>query len=99
MPPPEVAALLGITPSCGYGNVLSESNDETDFYHRTRFRHLVSLNKRPEIRHNSHNARCPAALKATEDFYYLPTNASSITTASSMDEQAKRIKRSDFTNA
>ncbi|XP_033209519.1 radial spoke head protein 3 homolog B isoform X2 [Belonocnema kinseyi] len=96
MPPPEVAALLGIAPNCGYGSVLSETNDEVDLFHRPRFRHLDSLSKRPEVRHSSHNSRCPAALKATEDFYYLPMNASSITTASSMDDRAKRIKRNEF---
>lgn len=99
MPPPEVAALLGITPHIVYGNPFPEINDETDFFHRTRFRHLASINKKPEVRHSSHNARCQAALKATEDFYYLPMNASSITTASSMDERSKRMRQNNFFNS
>ncbi|XP_012274838.1 radial spoke head protein 3 homolog B [Orussus abietinus] len=56
MPPPEVAALLGIAP---YAN-----GDEVP---RSRFKPLASL-KRPEVRHQSHVSRCRAALKATADF-------------------------------
>lgn len=87
MPPPEVAALLGIAPS---GN----DDETTDGYSlKSRFKPLVTLSKRPEVRHNSHNSRCPAALKATVDFSFGMVNATTI--ASALDERAKRFKRSE----
>lgn len=88
MPPPEVAALLGIAPS---GND-EDSADGCPV--KGRFKPLVSLAKRPEVRHNSHNARCPAALKATVDFSLGMMNATTIA-ASTLDERARRFKRSE----
>ncbi|XP_072765813.1 radial spoke head protein 3 homolog isoform X2 [Anoplolepis gracilipes] len=89
MPPPEVAALLGIAPS---GND-EELVDGCPI--KSRFKPLVSLAKRPEVRHSSHNARCPAALKATVDFSLGMMNATTIATASTLDERARRFKRSE----
>ncbi|XP_076246930.1 radial spoke head protein 3 isoform X2 [Calliopsis andreniformis] len=88
MPPPEVAALLGIAPS-------TNDNDETDSCPlRSRFRSLVSLARKPEVRHNSHNARCPVALKATVDFTLGMMNASTMA-ASTLDERPKIAKKND----
>ncbi|KAL0133046.1 hypothetical protein PUN28_000650 [Cardiocondyla obscurior] len=89
MPPPEVAALLGIAPS------KNEEEIADGCPLRYRFKSLVSLTKRPEVRHSSHNARCPAALKATVDFSLGMMNATTIATASTLSEQARRFKRSD----
>ncbi|XP_025268152.1 radial spoke head protein 3 homolog isoform X2 [Camponotus floridanus] len=89
MPPPEVAALLGITPS----GTDEETTDGCPV--KSRFKPLVSLAKRPEVRHSSHNARCPAALKATVDFSLGMMNATTIATASTLDERARRFKRSE----
>ncbi|XP_012538107.1 radial spoke head protein 3 homolog isoform X2 [Monomorium pharaonis] len=90
MPPPEVAALLGIAlPSKNE----EEASDGCPL--RNRFKSLVSLAKRPEVRHSSHNARCPAALKATVDFSLGMINATTIATASTLNEQARRFKRSE----
>lgn len=89
MPPPEVAALLGIA---------TNGNDEEMVDGcplKSRFKPLVSLAKRPEVRHSSHNARCPAALKATVDFSLGMMNATTIATASTLDERARRFKRSE----
>jgi len=91
MPPPEVAALLGIAPS-------SNEEETTDGCPlKSRFKPLISLAKRPEVRHNSHNARCPAALKATVDFSLGMMNATTIATTSTLNEQARRFKRSEPT--
>lgn len=88
MPPPEVAALLGISPN-------ANENDETDSCPlRTRFRSLVSLAKKPEVRHSSHNARCPVALKATVDFTLGMMNATAMA-ASTLDEKSKMVKKND----
>lgn len=89
MPPPEVAALLGIAPS---GN---EEEAADGCLLKSRFKSLVSLTKRPEVRHSSHNARCPAALKATVDFSLGMINATTIATASTLNEQERRFKRSE----
>ncbi|XP_071630331.1 radial spoke head protein 3 homolog isoform X3 [Temnothorax longispinosus] len=91
MPPPEVAALLGIAPSKNE----EEAADGCPL--KSRFKPLISLvgGKRPEVRHNSHNARCPAALKATVDFSLGMMNATTIATASTLNEQARRFKRSE----
>ncbi|KYN34172.1 Radial spoke head protein 3 like protein [Trachymyrmex septentrionalis] len=94
MPPPEVAALLGIAPSRKYEE--EEAVDGCPL--KSRFKSLVSLAKRPEVRHNSHNARCPAALKATVDFSLGMMNATTIATASTLNEQARRFKRSELTD-
>lgn len=61
LPPPEVASLLGITLNSG-----SSGGEEASL--RSKFRPLASLAKRPEVRHQSHNSRCQAALRATTDF-------------------------------
>lgn len=89
MPPPEVAALLGIAPN---GNE-EEVTDGCPL--KSRFKSLVSLAKKPEVRHNSHNARCPAALKATVDFSLGMMHATTIATTSTLNEQARRFKRSE----
>ncbi|XP_011873030.1 PREDICTED: radial spoke head protein 3 homolog isoform X2 [Vollenhovia emeryi] len=89
MPPPEVAALLGIAPS---GNE-EEATDGCPL--KNRFKSLISLAKRPEVRHTSHNARCPAALKATVDFSLGMMNATTIASASTLNEQARRFKRNE----
>ncbi|KYN00339.1 Radial spoke head protein 3 like protein [Cyphomyrmex costatus] len=91
MPPPEVAALLGIAPS---GKDEEEAADGCPL--KSRFKSLVSPTKRPEVRHNSHNARCPAALKATVDFSLGMMNATTIATASTLNEQARRFKRNEL---
>lgn len=67
MPPPEVASLLGITLTNPIGG------DDTS--PRSKFRPLVSIGKRPEVKHQSHNSRCHAALKATTDFSLALTNS------------------------
>lgn len=90
MPPPEVAALLGIALPSG-----NEEEAADGCPLKSRFKSLVSLAKRPEVRHNSHNARCPAALKATVDFSLGMMNATTIATASTLNEQARRFKRSE----
>ncbi|KAF7994473.1 hypothetical protein HCN44_003945 [Aphidius gifuensis] len=87
MPPPEVAALLGMTPTGAWiGNTylnnidnssgINTNNNNNSSLHinndiivpKLKHRSLITIGKRPEIRHSSHNARCPAALKATIDF-------------------------------
>lgn len=92
MPPPEVAALLGITPSGGRND--ERVADETCPL-KSRFKPLVSLARRPEVRHSSHNARCPAALKATVDFSLGMVNATTIAAASIFEERARTFKRSE----
>lgn len=87
MPPPEVAALLGIAPS---GNNEEITNGCSL---KSRFKPLMTLFKKPEVRHNSHNARCPTALKATVDFSLGMMNATTI--ASALDERARRFKKSE----
>ncbi|XP_043259798.1 radial spoke head protein 3 homolog B [Colletes gigas] len=93
MPPPEVAALLGIGPN-------PNDADDTDSFTcplRSRFKSLVSLAKKPEVRHSSHNARCPAALKATVDFTLGMMNATTMA-ATTLDERAKIAKKNDATD-
>lgn len=93
MPPPEVAALLGIAPSGGFDD---EATDGCPL--RARFKPLMTLaGKRPEVRHSSHNARCPAALKATVDFSLGMMNATAMAAAAAatLDERARRFKRSE----
>lgn len=89
MPPPEVAALLGIAPNRNE----EEAADGCPL--RSRFKSLVSLVKRPEVRHSSHNARCPAALKATIDFSLGMMNATTIASASTLNEHARKFKRNE----
>ncbi|XP_076164110.1 radial spoke head protein 3 isoform X3 [Ptiloglossa arizonensis] len=91
MPPPEVAALLGIGP----GPNDHEDGDGCPL--RSRFKSLVSLAKKPEVRHNSHNARCRAALKATVDFTLGMMNATTMA-AATLDERTKIAKKSDATD-
>jgi hypothetical protein len=87
MPPPEVAALLGIAPS---GND-EETADGCPL--KSRFKPLMTLFKRPKVRHNSHNARCSAALKATVDFSLGMMNATTI--ASALNERTRKFKKSE----
>ncbi|CAK9832138.1 Radial spoke head protein 3 homolog [Anthophora retusa] len=90
MPPPEVAALLGITPN------INDINEDTGDVCPLRSR-FKSLAKKPEVRHSSHNARCPAALKATVDFTLGMMNATTIA-ASTLDDRPRISKRSDATD-
>ncbi|XP_032691645.1 radial spoke head protein 3 homolog isoform X5 [Odontomachus brunneus] len=95
MPPPEVAALLGIAPNGNDEETAAASTAIADGCPlKTKFKSLVSLAKRPEVRHSSHNARCPAALKATVDFSLGMMNATTIA-ASTLDDRARRFKRSE----
>jgi len=94
MPPPEVAALLGIAPSAAAKDDDEVAADGTCPL-KSRFKPLVSLAKRPEVRHSSHNARCPAALKATVDFSLGMLNATTIAAASTLEERARTFKRSE----
>ncbi|KAK0160596.1 hypothetical protein PV328_007990 [Microctonus aethiopoides] len=92
-PPPEVAAMLGITSS---GDWIGQDIDSSNINHQTslsrsKFRPLVSFNRRPEVRHNSHNARCQAALKATVDFEVNIVNSSNATTASSFANATRQL--------
>lgn len=68
MPPPEVAVLLGIAP--GVMTNSSDSDDVDAIMHcRSKIRqHLVSLNRKPEVRHHIHNSKCRPAVKALPDF-------------------------------
>ncbi|XP_014486025.1 PREDICTED: radial spoke head protein 3 homolog isoform X2 [Dinoponera quadriceps] len=93
MPPPEVAALLGIAPN-GNDEEATTTTTADGCSLKSKFKSLVSLAKRPEVRHSSHNARCPAALKATVDFSLGMMNATTIA-ASTLDERARRFKRSE----
>ena len=106
MPPPEVAALLGMAPNGDWIGVTNDQNDENDTggFPRSKFRPLLSLGRRPEVRHSSHNARCPAALKATVDFaasfvnhtnMNAGTNAGSTTEGVSLvnNERGRRVSR------
>nr|XP_033325569.1 radial spoke head protein 3 homolog isoform X1 [Megalopta genalis] len=86
MPPPEVAALLGIGPT--------EPEEIEPCPLRSRFKSLVALARKPEVRHSSHNARCPAALKATVDFTLGMMNASTMA-ASTLEERSKRSDAND----
>lgn len=91
MPPPEVAALLGLS--------LGKSNEDMidGCPLRSRFKPPISFAKRPEVRHSSHNARCPAALKATVDFSLGMVNATTIAASRAMDERARQFKRQEST--
>ncbi|XP_076661967.1 radial spoke head protein 3 isoform X2 [Halictus rubicundus] len=80
MPPPEVAALLGIVPP--------EPEETEPCPLRSRFKSLVAMARKPEVRHSSHNARCPAALKATVDFTLGMMNASTMA-AATLEERSK----------
>ncbi|XP_046753826.1 radial spoke head protein 3 homolog B isoform X2 [Diprion similis] len=83
MPPPEVASLLGIT-------VNSSSNGGDDPSPRSKFRPLISLTKKPEIKHQSHHSRCQAALKATTDFSMALVNSVDSAGATSESNRWKR---------
>ncbi|XP_034950529.1 radial spoke head protein 3 homolog [Chelonus insularis] len=88
MPPPEIAALLGMAPNgdwIGY-----DPEDVHEGIPRSKFRPLVSLNRRPEVRHNSHNARCPTALKATVDFAVNVVNSPAVTASTLANEERLR---------
>lgn len=80
MPPPEVAVLLGIAPALAISSS-SDADDVDGSQGRSQFRHLVTLYRRPEIRHDKHMARCPVALRATEDFSVGSSNVSTLPTA------------------
>lgn len=112
MPPPEVAALLGMAPNGAWIGVVGDQQDGNENEAgptRSRFRSLLSLGRRPEVRHSSHNARCQAALKATVDFTrnlvnYATANTDTATTttnaggaALSNDGRARGVNR--FANA
>lgn len=91
LPPPEVASLLGIT---------TNSNDNDDIDNcplRSKFKTLASLAKKPEVRHSSHIARCPTALKATVDFTLGMMNATTMAATTTLDDKVKLAKRNDAT--
>lgn len=92
MPPPEVAALLGIALTRNDGND-EEAAAADGCPLKNKFKPLISLAKRPEVRHSSHNARCPAALKATVDFSLGMMNATTLASTSTLDERARRFRR------
>lgn len=99
LPPPEVAALLGIAPTGANNNDEGATAADGICPLRSRFKPLVA-SRRPEVRHSSHNARCPAALKATVDFSLGTVNATAIAAAaavSTLDERARTFKRSEPT--
>lgn len=94
MPPPEVAALLGMAPN---GNWLGHDQDDShEGPPRSKFRPLLSLGRRPEVRHSSHNARCQAALKATVDFAVNIVNSTAATASTLANEE--RAHRRSFAN-
>ncbi|CAL7942923.1 unnamed protein product [Xylocopa violacea] len=84
MPPPEVAALLGIATS---------ANDAEDAAPPDGCPLRSKFARKPEVRHSSHNARCPAALKATVDFTLGMMNATAMASASTLI--AKRNEPTD----
>ncbi|XP_063975798.1 radial spoke head protein 3 homolog [Diachasmimorpha longicaudata] len=87
MPPPEVAALLGISPNGSWpANEIVEHGSD-NLPPRSRFRPSVSLGHRPQVRHTKHNARCQAALKATVDFTVNLVNS----TTQANEERVKRL--------
>lgn len=90
MPPPEVAALLGIA---------SNDEDTDNCPLRSKFKSLASLARKPEVRHSSHIARCPTALKATVDFTLGMMNATTMAAASTtLDDRTSKIaKRNEAT--
>ncbi|CAG5108380.1 Similar to RSPH3: Radial spoke head protein 3 homolog (Homo sapiens) [Cotesia congregata] len=88
LPPPEVASLLGMAPN---GSWIGHDLDDThEGLPRSRFRPFVFRGKRPEVRHSSHNARCPAALKATVDFPVNVVNSSGVTASTLANEVRSR---------
>ncbi|KAK0174527.1 hypothetical protein PV327_010287 [Microctonus hyperodae] len=99
MPPPEVAAILGMTRSGDWmGQTIDSSNNNHHPLPRSKFRPLFSFNRRPEVRHSSHNARCQAALKATVDFAVNIVNSTNATTASSFASAARRMAATNNSN-
>ncbi|XP_057326636.1 radial spoke head protein 3 homolog isoform X2 [Microplitis mediator] len=95
MPPPEVASLLGMSPN---GSWIGHDLDDThEGLPRSRFRPFIFRGKRPEVRHSSHNARCPAALKATVDFPVNVINSSGVTASTLANEvHARKATNSKF---
>lgn len=91
MPPPEVAALLGI-PSNG-----NETEETENCPLRSKFKSLASLARKPEVRHSSHIARCPTALKATVDFTLGMMNATTMAASTTLDDRTKIARRNDAT--
>lgn len=89
MPPPEVAALLGIPSST------EAEESENCLPLRSKFKSLASLARKPEVRHSSHIARCPTALKATVDFTLGMMNATTMAASTTLDDRAKIARRND----
>lgn len=104
MPPPEVAALLGIGPIMNTQDFVgrtigsipqSEVTDNWQGPSRSKLRPLVTFGKKPEVRHSKHKARCQAAaLKATVDFALDKTNATTLASYSCSEEHGRRNRRS-----
>ncbi|XP_043669243.1 radial spoke head protein 3 homolog isoform X1 [Vespula pensylvanica] len=104
MPPPEVAALLGIGPITNTQDTVGRTiggipqGEVTDNWQgpsRSKLRPLVSFGKKPEVRHSKHKARCQAAaLKATVDFALDKTNATTLASYSCSEEHTRRNRRS-----
>ncbi|KAG8037832.1 hypothetical protein G9C98_006043 [Cotesia typhae] len=88
LPPPEVASLLGMAPNGSW--IGHDLDDIHEGLPRSRFRPFVFRGKRPEIRHSSHNARCPAALKATVDFPVNVVNSAGVTASTLANEVRSR---------
>lgn len=88
MPPPEVAALLGIPSS-------TEAEESENCPLRSKFKSLASLARKPEVRHSSHIAKCPTALKATVDFTLGMMNATTMAASTTLDDRAKIARRND----
>ncbi|XP_015186027.1 PREDICTED: radial spoke head protein 3 homolog isoform X2 [Polistes dominula] len=112
MPPPEVAALLGIGPITNIpsdnaggtiGQTIISQNDEIDNWQgpsRSKLKPLVSFGKKPEVRHSKHKARCQAAaaaaIKATVNFALDKTNATTLAFYSCSEQRAKRNMKSSI---
>ncbi|KAI4501292.1 hypothetical protein M0802_003665 [Mischocyttarus mexicanus] len=107
MPPPEVAALLGIgpitnTPDIAGGKIAGgiSQGEEIDNWQgpsRSRLRPLVSFGKKPEVRHSKHKARCQAAaIKATVNFAFDKTNATTLAFYSCSEERARKNRKSSI---
>lgn len=104
MPPPEVAALLGISPITNTQDIagrtigsISQSGvtDNWQGPSRSKLRPLVTFGKKPEVRHSKHKARCQAAaLKATVNFALDKTNATTLASYSCSEEHGRRNRRS-----
>ncbi|PBC28608.1 Radial spoke head protein [Apis cerana cerana] len=58
----------------------------------------VKTGEKPEVRHSSHIARCPTALKATVDFTLGMMNATTMAASTTLDDRTKIARRNDATD-